>query len=139
MGTVIYIPAVIIYALTPRAGTGLMAGRLLSFRMRTFRRGRTEEADDYAGVLIPLTEAHLHSHSARIGRCEFESLPQDDEEDADDAASKDSERESQGMLEEMTPAEYTIEGLRREVKRGGKGQWTDYECEFLLPAVVKTS
>ena len=122
-----------------------MSGRLLAFKMRPIWRigalSRTESADDYAGVLIPLSEAHLHSHSARIGRCEFEALPRNDADDDDDDADadgvndddgpgKDGERESQGMLEEMDPAEYTIEGLRKEVRRGAKDRWTDYECEF---------
>ena len=109
---------------------------------------RADTAEDYSGVLIPLSEAHLHSHSARIGRCEFEPASRDgdrdggegngnandldDDADAESEGGKDGEQESRGMLEEMEPAEYTIEGLRREVRKGGKGQWTDYECEFFF-------
>jgi hypothetical protein len=29
----------------------------------------------------------------------------------------------------MSAAEYSIDGLRKEVRRGGKGRWTDYERE----------
>jgi hypothetical protein len=101
--------------------------------------GGKESVDSYAGVLVPLEEAHLHSHSARIGRCEFEEVPQDDDDAASDDgdSGKDRETETQGMLE-MSAAEYTIEGLKKQVRRGRKGQWTDYECEF-LPSFVSYS
>ena len=81
---------------------------------------------DYAGVLVPLHEAHLHSHSARTGRTEFEPRHDDAE---DDAHGKDEDSESQGMLM-MDAAEYTIEGLRKETREGRRGQWTEYESEL---------
>jgi len=91
--------------------------------MRVLWRGtRAESVDDYAGVLIPLEEAHLHSHSARLGRTEFEEPPDESPaaDDGDDEVGKDAENEGTGMLE-MRAAEYSIEGLRREVRRGSKG------------------
>lgn len=91
--------------------------------------GRVESVHDYAGVLVPLEEAHLHSQSARSGRTEFETKNDNDndielEEDA--AAGKNEESETEGMLQ-MDAAEYTIEGLRKEMRQGRKGQWTEYE------------
>jgi hypothetical protein len=95
----------------------------------SWRFGRTESADDYAGVLIPLTEAHLHSHSARSGKCEFESRGGSDGEGSDDGSGKDDQHEETGMLQ-MNVAEYTIEGLRRQVRQGERGQGSsEYECE----------
>jgi hypothetical protein len=111
-----------------------MSGRILSVKMKPFWRS---SAEDYSGVVIPLEEAHLHSHSARIGRCEYEEVPRESHDsdglldgDGDDDTGKDRESESQGMLE-MSAAEYSVEGLRKEVRRGGKGQWTAYERECL--------
>ncbi len=91
--------------------------------------GRRETVHDYVGVLIPLEEAHHHSHSARTGRTEFESR-----HDATDDVGhgKDEDNEAHGMLE-MDAAEYTIEGLRQETRQGRQGQWTEYESEFWLP------
>lgn len=96
--------------------------------------GRQESVHDYVGVLIPLEEAHLHSHSARSGRCEFEEAGNSsDDLDIDEPESgppKDSDNEDTGMLQ-MSAAEYTIEGLRREVRKGQRrGQWSEYECEL---------
>lgn len=99
---------------------------------RLWTGSRTQSVEDYSGVLISLEEAHLHSHSARTGRCEFEDVPDDAESDAgeEDGAAKGRDDEVTGMLL-MSAAEYSIEGLRREVRRGGKGRtWTDYECEM---------
>lgn len=90
--------------------------------------GRVESVDHYAGVLIPLEEAHLHSHSARTGKVEFEARDLDDD-DATSAKDGDSERE--GMLM-MDAAEYTIEGLRKEVREGRQGRWTNYEIKSKL-------
>jgi hypothetical protein len=91
------------------------------------RGARSVSSAEYASVVVPLEQAHLHSHSARMGHAEFE-----EDEDAgrgdDEDAAKDGEHESTGMLE-MSVAEYSIEGLRKEVRKGGKGQWTDYERE----------
>lgn len=91
---------------------------------RLWRGLRTESVNNYAGVLISLDEAHLYSHSARCGRTEYEELP-GAEENADDG--KDTE--SQGMLE-MSAAEYSIAGLRREVRRGAKGSTSSYESRL---------
>ncbi|KAK0635358.1 major facilitator superfamily domain-containing protein [Bombardia bombarda] len=105
---------------------------------------RAESVDDYLGVLIALEEAHLHGHSYRSGRrTEFEessSVEDDAEDDAEDddgiaVRTKDRDDDSDegtGMLE-MSAAEYSIEGLRREVRRGGKGEtWTAYEMKSKL-------
>lgn len=90
--------------------------------------GRIETVEDYAGVLVPLQEAHLHSHSARSGKTEFENHGDADDEIGE--AKDGDESESQGMLM-MDAAEYTIEGLRKRMREGRKGQWTEYECELL--------
>ncbi|KAH8902688.1 MFS general substrate transporter [Coniochaeta sp. PMI_546] len=92
---------------------------------------RTESVEDYAGVLIPLDEAHLHSHSARSGHCEYEEVPDEASDAGQDDAAKGQD-DGSGMLL-MSAAEYSIEGLRREVRRGGKGRtWTDYELKSKL-------
>lgn len=103
---------------------------MLRSLVRRLLADQPESVDDYLGVVVPLEEAHLHSHSARIGRCEFEERPGREDDDEDEEDGKD-QGESTGMLE-MDAAEYTIEGLRKEVRRGGRGQWTEYECELLL-------
>lgn len=102
--------------------------------------GRQESVHDYVGVLIPLEEAHLHSHSARSGRCEFEEAsagsddPDVDDDEPESGPPKDGDNEDTGMLQ-MSAAEYTIDGLRREVRRGQRrGRWTEYECE--LPSLL---
>lgn len=99
-------------------------------------RSHIESVHDYAGVQVPLEEAHLHSHSARTGRAEFEEVRQDDDEERDaapgheDDADKDPDHEGTGMLQ-MSAAEYTIEGLRRAVRHGEKGRTcTEYEGEW---------
>lgn len=89
--------------------------------MRLIWRGfRTESVHDYVGVLIPLDEAHLHSHSARCGRTEFEDAADDAESDLGEGG-KDRDDEGAGMLE-MSAAEYSIEGLKREVRKGERGK-----------------
>ena len=93
-----------------------------------------ESVHNYAGVFVPLEEAHLYSYSARCGRVEFEETPDDSAGDElrggdgnDGVDGKDRDDEQAGMLE-MNVAEYSIEGLRREVRSGEKGkQWTEYE------------
>ncbi|KAK4195977.1 major facilitator superfamily domain-containing protein [Triangularia verruculosa] len=107
-------------------------------------------------VLIPLEEAHLHSHSYRSrlevaslgGTAEVNDDTQKDDEDEDDIEGGD-HHEATGMLLRrsgssgellgmMTAAEreYTIGSLRREVRRGkpdGKGRgWSDYEMKSRL-------
>lgn len=101
--------------------------------------GPRHSVHDYAGVLVPLEQAHHHSHSARQGRTEFEAseearpIAHDEEDDVE--AGKDAEDddgdggEEQGMLQ-MNAAEYTIEGLRKEMRKGRQGKWTTYESEF---------
>ncbi|KAL8392014.1 hypothetical protein RB595_002282 [Gaeumannomyces hyphopodioides] len=117
--------------------------RLLPSWRRLLGAGRVETAADYAGVLIPLEDAHLYSHSARSGRTEYEEASvSDDGGDGDDTerrgggddapATKQDEHEGTGMLQ-MRAAEYSIEGLRREVRRGEKGtQWSAYEMKSKL-------
>ncbi|KAH8893182.1 MFS general substrate transporter [Thozetella sp. PMI_491] len=99
---------------------------------RLWRPRPPESVNDYIGVLVPLDEAHLHSHSYRSGRCEYEEVP-DDNSSEDREGGKDAEDdEGRGMLE-MSAAEYSIEGLRKEVRRGGKGRtWTAYEMKSKL-------
>jgi hypothetical protein len=108
------------------------------------RFARRESVNDYIGVLVPLEEAHLHGHSARCGKTEFEaagdgfndaSATFDEDESELGAAFKHGDNEGTGMLQ-MDAAEYTVEGLRRDVRKGEPGRrWTEYECEldyFLL-------
>lgn len=88
---------------------------------------RVESVHDYAGVLVPLDEAHLHGHSARCGRTEFEDAPPGDDASDQGDPGKDADDEGAGMLE-MSAAEYSIEGLRKEVRSGERGKtWTEYE------------
>lgn len=89
-------------------------------------RGHVESVDDYAGVLVPLEEAHLHSHTARTGRTEFET--HEDGADDDTGSAKDGDSERQGMLQ-MDAAEYSIDGLRKSMREGRRGKWTEYESE----------
>ncbi|KAI1817340.1 sugar transporter [Poronia punctata] len=103
--------------------------------MRRFissRFARRESVSDYMGVLVPLQEAHLHSHSARCGKAEFEEDSQDDEETGLNDAFKngvDDDEEVTGMLQ-MEVAEYSVEGLRRNVRKGEAGRrWTEYELK----------
>lgn len=103
-----------------------MAGRL------RWRGLRTESVDNFSGVLVPLDQAHLHSHSARCGRTEFEELPAHGDDDDDDDAKDRGGDEGSGMLE-MSAAEYSIEGLRKEVRRGGGGMRSDYERQSAIP------
>ncbi|KAI1156321.1 sugar transporter [Nemania diffusa] len=110
------------------------------------RFARQESVNDYVGVLVPLEEAHLHSHSARCGKAEFEEHrrgsselnanadfgDEEDEETALGTAFKNSDNEGDGMLQ-MNAAEYTIEGLRRDVRKGETGRrWTEYELKSKL-------
>lgn len=108
--------------------------------------------DDYAGVLVPLEEAHLYSYTARTGRSEYETLAQEDDNENDDEADDEDDdtannrrkdapadhdveaSETAGMLP-MQACEYTIAGLRAEVRRGPKSSqspWTNYEREHLF-------
>jgi hypothetical protein len=91
-----------------------------------FGLGRTESVDNYDEVLVPLEQAHLHSHSARVGRVEFEAQEESADDEDDVGSAKDDQGE--GMLL-MNAAEYTIEGLRAQMRQGKRGEWTDYESE----------
>lgn len=75
-------------------------------------------------VIVPLEDAHLHSHAARVGGVQ----PQDsdDEEDVEGEPGPKSSHEETGMLE-MSVSEYSIEGLRREMRKGSRVPLTDYE------------
>ncbi|KAK8872926.1 sugar transporter [Apiospora arundinis] len=107
----------------------------------TFLQYRPESVHNYAGVLVPLEEAHLHSHSARSGRTEFEERRHDEDDggtdplmrEDDNEADKDRESgEGTGMLQ-MSAAEYTIEGLRWELRQGERGRvWSEYELKSKL-------
>lgn len=94
---------------------------------------RVESVRDYVGVQVPLQEAHLHSKSARSGRTEYESRPENHDDDIELGAAegKNDGGERQGMLQ-MDAAEYTIEGLRKETRQGRQGQWTEYEIKSKL-------
>lgn len=94
-----------------------------------FGLGRTESVDSYDGVLVPLEQAHLHSHSARVGRVEFEAQDESADDEDDVGSAKDDRGE--GMLL-MNAAEYTIEGLRAQMRQGKRGEWTDYEIKSKL-------
>ncbi|KAK1754530.1 hypothetical protein QBC47DRAFT_384162 [Echria macrotheca] len=97
---------------------------------------RVESVDAYSGVLVSLDEAHLHSHSYRLLR---RRPTADDLSEEDDGAAEDDvvkavggDDEGTAMLE-MSAPEYSIEGLRKEVRRGGKGEkWTAYEMKSKL-------
>jgi len=90
---------------------------------------RIESVDDYSGVLVELDEAHLHSHSYRLRRpTGFDDACDDD----DGAPTKVGDDEGTAMLDMRAP-EYSIEGLRNEVRRGAKGEkWTAYERKLLF-------
>lgn len=76
-------------------------------------------------VIIPLEDAHLHSHAARVGGVQPHDSD-DDDEDVEGEPGPKSSHEETGMLE-MSVSEYSIEGLRREVRKGSHAQLTDYE------------
>ncbi|KAK4138065.1 MFS general substrate transporter [Trichocladium antarcticum] len=104
--------------------------------------GRRPETDPDFGVVIPLDEAHLHSHSYRSRRRTESPGPQLDEDVVegdgrsgdDDGRDKDGDDEGTGMLlMGRGVPEYSIEGLRAEVRRGGRGtKWTAYEMKSKL-------
>lgn len=110
-------------------------------------RRHAELPTHYPGVLVPLHEAHLHSYSARTAAVvsrdgeearlrgiDGKNPERRDEENNDNDNDDDDDRaqyggETRGMLK-MSATEYTIEGLRREVRRGGGDvdrRWTQYE------------
>jgi hypothetical protein len=98
---------------------------------------------DYTAVVVPLDEAHQHSHTFRLRpRPETEGQLDDDVfEEEDPGIDKDGDDEDTTMLvASSTVPEYSIEGLRREVRRGRREEnWTPYEselvwaCFFCLP------
>ncbi|KAG6273521.1 hypothetical protein E4U49_000141 [Claviceps purpurea] len=104
---------------------------------------RVESVHDYAGVLVPLEEAHLHGISARSDRTRSDSRRQDrraddlesaataaaEEEEEEEMKNADSEAEAMLQMEE---AEYTIDGLRAEMRQGRQGRWTEYEVKSKL-------
>ena len=102
---------------------------------RTWR--RSETAADYTSAVIPLSEAHRHSHSYRLRpRPDSEGQVDDEAFDEDDDPDKDGDDGDTTMLVmTSSAAEYSIEGLRREVRAGKKGgEWTTYESEYLFLA-----
>ncbi|KAL2687264.1 hypothetical protein Neosp_004818 [[Neocosmospora] mangrovei] len=87
--------------------------------------GYVESVDDYIGVLVPLDEAHLFSQAAKSkNSTENEKV----EGELDDLEAKE---EREGMLG-GDPGEYTIEGLRKEMREGRQGRWTTYEIKSKL-------
>lgn len=114
-----------------------MAGRITAWRLRPWP--AASAPPDYSAVVIPLEQAHLHSHSARCGRTtEYDEVPgaaADDPEDGGGKGAGDDAGEMETMLE-IDAAEYSISGLRNEVRRGerregGKGTAGVYESEFV--------
>lgn len=99
-------------------------------------RGRSADASpaDYSRVVVPLEEAHLHSHSYRLRKQPDSDGENENLEDVDDDADKDDEGQDTDMLvmgSTAAAAEYSIEGLRAEVRRGRTGErWTAYESEL---------
>ncbi|KAL2196402.1 major facilitator superfamily domain-containing protein [Corynascus similis CBS 632.67] len=105
---------------------------------------RSETALDYASAVIPLDEAHKHSHSyrlrprpelgRRLGDEGLDGANDDDVDDDDDGADKGGDEGDTAMLVMTSAAaEYSIEGLRREVRRGRRGEsWTAYEMKSKL-------
>ena len=93
---------------------------------------QADSAADYSAVVVPLEEAHQHSHAYRL-RSRSDPEGQLDEDAFDDEGGVDKGGHDEGTAMLMTssaPPEYSIEGLRREVRRGGKGEkWTAYESE----------
>lgn len=119
-----------------------MAGRITAWRLGDLLRPQSDAGAslaDYSSVVVPLERAHLHSHSARCGRTEYEEVPgadlghegreDEEEDDEDDERLKDGE-EGRAMLE-MNPAEYSIQGLRKEVRKkdGGGNERGEYESK----------
>lgn len=98
-------------------------------------------AADYTTVVVPLDEAHQHSHSYRLRPRPETDGPLDDDalEDDDAGRDKDGDEEDTTMLVmSSTIPEYSIEGLRREVRRGRREEnWTAYESEW--PGLVSPS
>lgn len=117
---------------------------------------RRETVNDYLGVLVSLEQAHNYSHSSKKGRAQFDErdyvvdediearLTDAEREDGDARASTDEidglnstkeedSDEAQGMLKTHA-GEYTIEGLRAEMRNGQgggpHGTWTSYESEL---------
>lgn len=70
---------------------------------------------------------------ARLSNAEREERGSSDEIDDLDAVKEEDDNEAQGMLQ-MNAAEYTIEGLRAETRKGQgggpHGTWTSYESEL---------
>ncbi|KAK4241292.1 hypothetical protein C8A03DRAFT_30512 [Achaetomium macrosporum] len=96
---------------------------------------RAESVDDFAQVVIPLDEAHLHSHAYRSRQGSDPAGQLDDDAFEDDGGrDKHGDGEDTGMLlMSSTGAEYSIEGLRREVRREGRGEKsTAYEMKSRL-------
>ena len=95
------------------------------------------------GVLVPLEQAHAYSHSSRQGKAEYDAPEHemeelrsgtkehegsgDEEEDEIDGL----DEEEEGMLKKHV-SEYSIEGLRAEMRKGSKtGEtWTSYESKL---------
>jgi hypothetical protein len=93
---------------------------------------QAEAAADYSAVVVPLEEAHQHSHTYRLrlradpdGRLDEAAFRDDGGLDKDHAG-----RDTAMLMPSTAPPEYSIEGLRREVRVGEKGErWTAYESE----------
>ncbi|KAF3762941.1 MFS general substrate transporter [Cryphonectria parasitica EP155] len=98
---------------------------------------RPESTADYTGVLIPLDRAHLHSHSARCGQVEYEEDRRVGSAGSGVGRGRGGGRRDEGAaMLEMSAAEYSIEGLRREVrremKRTGGGIRSAYEMKSMI-------
>jgi hypothetical protein len=103
-----------------------------------FAERRVESTTHYPNVLVTLDEAHLHSHTHRLRRRPGGSpaaCPPEGEDDPEDVIKLDGEHEGTAMLEMAVP-EYSIEGLRREVRKGKGEKWSAYECKFVPHGTV---
>lgn len=107
-------------------------------------RRRATSVDDYPGVLVSLDEAHLHSHTHGLrrrpgydGHSSEDDIALEEGAGDGDAAKVAGEDEATAMLD-MSAPEYSIEGLRREVRSGAKGErWTAYESKSSLLLVLR--
>ncbi|KAL2127825.1 hypothetical protein VTI74DRAFT_10114 [Chaetomium olivicolor] len=90
-------------------------------RLWAWRRPQTSTRD-YTTVVVPLDEAHEHSHAYRSGQRNAEREGNSDDGAFEDEAGGDKDDDEEGMgmlLTSRQVREYSIEGLRREVRTGG--------------------
>ena len=101
------------------------------------------QPDHQTTVVIPLSEAHKHSHAYRLrARSQAEGQLDGDAFDDDGGIDKDGDGGGEDggvtavLMMGSAPEEYSIEGLRNEVRRGGGEGASGYESEFLLSTLI---